>query len=306
MRADSLSSEPPGKPKNTGVSSLSPLQKILLIQESSWGLLHCRRFFTSWATREAWISYMCMQIPFPLDLLLASLHPTPLGHHKHWAELPELYSMFPLAIYFTYGDVSMSILISRFVPPSPSQVALVVKKPPARAGVTKEVGLIPGLGRSPGGGHGNALQYSCLEHPMDRGAWSATVHGSQRVGHDQGDLVCPFPTCSPAAPTCLFCTSVSPLPPWKLAHLYRFSNTGDLGSSFVSFVCLTHAAKSGTIVLLETQCYFSWTRRSEQGTLIHRPCPFKLLKEFFQVSEHRGCVLKCFCSVLGPHNDLLR
>ena len=38
-------------------------------------------------------------------------------------------------------------------------------------------GSIPGLGRSPGGGHGNPLQYSCLENPMDRGAWRATVHG---------------------------------------------------------------------------------------------------------------------------------
>ena len=45
-------------------------------------------------------------------------------------------------------------------------------------------GLIPGSGRSPGEGHGNPLQYSCLENPMDRGAWWATVHGSQRVGHD--------------------------------------------------------------------------------------------------------------------------
>ena len=40
-----------------------------------------------------------------------------------------------------------------------------------------DLGLIPGLGRSPGGGHGNPLQYSCLENPMDRGAWQATVHG---------------------------------------------------------------------------------------------------------------------------------
>ena len=43
---------------------------------------------------------------------------------------------------------------------------------------------IPGLGRSPGEGNGNPLQYSFLENPMDRGAWWATVHGSQRVGHD--------------------------------------------------------------------------------------------------------------------------
>ena len=41
----------------------------------------------------------------------------------------------------------------------------------------RDLGLIPGLGRSPGGEHGNPLQYSCLENPMDRGAWLATVHG---------------------------------------------------------------------------------------------------------------------------------
>ena len=45
-------------------------------------------------------------------------------------------------------------------------------------------GSIPGLGRSPGEGNGNPLQYSCLENPADRGAWRATVHGVARVGHD--------------------------------------------------------------------------------------------------------------------------
>ena len=59
-----------------------------------------------------------------------------------------------------------------------------VKNPPANAGYVKDTGLIPGLGRFPGGGHGNTLQYPCLENPMDRGAWWATVHGLQRVGHD--------------------------------------------------------------------------------------------------------------------------
>ena len=52
-----------------------------------------------------------------------------------------------------------------------------VKNPPANAGNIREVASIPGLGRSPGGGHGNVLQYSCLENAMDRGAWWATVHG---------------------------------------------------------------------------------------------------------------------------------
>ena len=46
------------------------------------------------------------------------------------------------------------------------------------------LGLIPGFERSPGGGHGNSLQYSCLENLKDRGAWWATVHGPQRVGHN--------------------------------------------------------------------------------------------------------------------------
>jgi len=51
---------------------------------------------------------------------------------------------------------------------------LMVRKPPASAG---DPGSIPGSGRSPGGGHGNPLQYSHLEHSMDRGAWWATVYG---------------------------------------------------------------------------------------------------------------------------------
>ena len=55
-------------------------------------------------------------------------------------------------------------------------VALVVKSPPASAGDVRDVGSIPGSGRSPGGGHSNPLQYSCLENPMDRGAWQAAAH----------------------------------------------------------------------------------------------------------------------------------
>ena len=57
-----------------------------------------------------------------------------------------------------------------------SQVAVVVKSLPASAGDVRDMGLILESGRSPGGGHGNPLQYSCLENPMDRGAWQAIVH----------------------------------------------------------------------------------------------------------------------------------
>ena len=57
------------------------------------------------------------------------------------------------------------------------QVVLVVKNPPANAGDIRDPGSILGSGRSPGGGHGNPLQYSGLKNPMDRGSWQAIVHG---------------------------------------------------------------------------------------------------------------------------------
>ena len=74
-------------------------------------------------------------------------------------------SMYVFRIFFFFYIYSLCVGVS--------QVALVVKNPPADAG---DVGSIPGLARSPEGGHGNPLQYSCLENPMDRGAWLPTVH----------------------------------------------------------------------------------------------------------------------------------
>ena len=65
-----------------------------------------------------------------------------------------------------------------------SQVMLVVKSLPATAGDRRDVGSIPGLRRSPAGGHGNPLQYSCLKNPKDRETWQATSIESQRLGHD--------------------------------------------------------------------------------------------------------------------------
>jgi len=53
----------------------------------------------------------------------------------------------------------------------------VVKNPPANVGDARDTGSIPGWGRSPGGGNGKPLQYSCLENPKDRGAWRVTLHG---------------------------------------------------------------------------------------------------------------------------------
>ena len=60
----------------------------------------------------------------------------------------------------------------------PSQGARAVKNPPANAGDMRDMGSIPGSGRSPRGGLGNPLQHSCLENPVDRGAWRATVCGA--------------------------------------------------------------------------------------------------------------------------------
>ena len=66
-----------------------------------------------------------------------------------------------------------------------SQVVLVVKNPPAKAGDVLDTGLMPGSGRPPGGGYGNPLQYSCLENPMERETWWAIVH---RVTKSQTQL----------------------------------------------------------------------------------------------------------------------
>ena len=87
-----------------------------------------------------------------------------------------------------------------------SQLALVVKNPLAYVGNARDKGSIPGSGGSPGGRHGNPLQYSCLENPMDRGAWQAIVWSvaSQRAGHDWSDLACMFITIY-----CLFAQNIN-------------------------------------------------------------------------------------------------
>ena len=77
------------------------------------------------------------------------------------------------------GQYHMTKKIRTKFSANPIQVTLLVKNPPANAGDKRDAGLIPGSGISSGGGHGNPLQYSCLENPMDRGAWWAMVLGLQ-------------------------------------------------------------------------------------------------------------------------------
>ena len=77
-----------------------------------------------------------------------------------------------------HGVVVITFTLYMKVPPS--QVALMVNHLPAHAGDMRDEGLIPGSGRSYGGGNGNLLQYSCLKTPMDRGAWQHTVCGLEK------------------------------------------------------------------------------------------------------------------------------
>ena len=123
-----------------------------------------------------------------------------------------------------------------------SQVMLVIKNLLAKAGdKARDTGLIPGSGRSPGGGHGNALQYSCLENPVVRGAWWATVHGLAKSRHDWSDLPCMYVTLY-IFPFC-FMLFVFPLcfnDDWWYLHNYiyfrkpRLCVTRNVGRYFVS------------------------------------------------------------------------
>ena len=85
-----------------------------------------------------------------------------------------------LLIQEDYSDTS---IIKEYAPWW-AQVAQVVENLPANTGDIRDVGLIPGLGRSPGEGNGYLLQYFCLENPMDTGAWWAAVHGN----HKESDM----------------------------------------------------------------------------------------------------------------------
>ena len=102
-------------------------------------------------------------LPFYLMLTLKHLRST-------WYK--EIIITFPSITCF-----SIPVMVLPAWLPRASQVALEVKNLPASAGDVRDGGSIPGSGRSPGEGHSNPLQYCCLENPVNRGAWRATVHG---------------------------------------------------------------------------------------------------------------------------------
>ena len=107
-----------------------------------------------------------------------------LGWKPHWTP--------SLSFYFLLSPVLRHVFLQLYSMGA-SLVAQMVKNPPANAG---DPSLIPGWERSSGGGNGNPLQYSCLENPMDRGTWRATVHGLQRVRHDWASNIFSMELCS--------------------------------------------------------------------------------------------------------------
>ena len=124
------------------------------------GVLIHKRLTVSVSGAENWGSHDCHpqeSCPFPATLEL----PKPSSWQSRGP--PALLQAFSLARARLNGSWETG----------PSLVVLIVRCQGRR---TRDVGWIHGLGRSPGGGNGNALQYSCLEKPMDRGAWWATVH----------------------------------------------------------------------------------------------------------------------------------
>ena len=99
-----------------------------------------------------------------------------------FVSFPNLFFSFYMVLYLVYWVFNSLLYVSNhfkqtYSPWWASQGALMVKNPPANAGDIRDVGSIPGSGKSLGEGNGNPLQYSCLENPTDRGAWQAVDHG---------------------------------------------------------------------------------------------------------------------------------
>ena len=138
-----------------------------------------------------WSAYLLPLIPLALPLLLwLSEPPTPFGPEEKDSNTVSVVCLrFNIFFSSCSGRRSKSRAQSRGLPVW-CRWSLIIKEyhklwfpswlsrkeSICNAGDTGDAGLVPGSGRSPGGGHGNPLQYPCLENPMDRGAWRATVH----------------------------------------------------------------------------------------------------------------------------------
>ena len=150
--------------------------------------------------------------------LYVYIYPLPLGLPSRSPS--HLQSTKPSSLCYAAASHQLSVL---------HIVALVVKNLPANVGDIRDVGSVPGLGRSPGGGHKNPLHCPCLENPMDRGAWWAVVH---RVTECEYIYVSPLLPVYPATPLPALCPHVcSP-------HLCLYSCPANrlIYTSFLDFI----------------------------------------------------------------------
>ena len=112
------------------------------------------------------------------SILVAPFYPLPIPPHPSFHLVLSVFWIIALLMTVKGHLIVVLTYISLMTNSFPDDAA--VKNPPANAGDAGDKGSIPKLGRSPGVGNGNPLQYSCLENSMDRGAWRATAHGATK------------------------------------------------------------------------------------------------------------------------------
>ena len=173
----------------------------------------------SCSARDSWLCKQCVfysqgQVRTPL------LH----SQKQPWARQrsPVLTKVFVLLLLGPYYSVPEPLGGATWPAPctsGASQVELVVKNLPASAGDVRNVGSIPGSGRSPGEAYGSPLQYSCLENPMDRGSWQASVDRITQSQTQLKRLSTYAPYTSLPGLTCKQPPTLSPPPPGWTEHL---------------------------------------------------------------------------------------
>ena len=136
-----------------------------------WGSHH----WVQTTGRNSWSSWMARHVvPISLTVMRVGSEPSPYPFKEQpLRKNSYIGSVLTIRPPWRSPEGSFLSLIFLYMYACVSRVALVVKNLPAIAADERDIGLIPELGRSPGGGHGNPLQYPCLENPTDRGAWQA-------------------------------------------------------------------------------------------------------------------------------------
>ena len=163
----------------------------------STGLCDVSSWYSTWlspelVTRERWreIGQRCIALyDLSQAIISTSLYSLGVCHYKPTLKVKQIRQPLERWIMKNFGAYLKTTTMENrrdcFRSPSLPLKGPVAKNPPANAGDLGDASSIPGLGRSPGGGNGNPLQYSCLENPMDRGAWRPIAH---RITEDQTRL----------------------------------------------------------------------------------------------------------------------